>query len=41
VLAGPKASALLEKSPHMVYDKKAGWREKGRLLRELRKDRYD
>ncbi|HPF58093.1 MAG TPA: glycosyltransferase family 9 protein [Candidatus Competibacteraceae bacterium] len=45
VLAGPKASALLEKSPHIhrvvVYDKKASWREKGRLLRELRKDRYD
>jgi ADP-heptose:LPS heptosyltransferase len=45
VLVGPKASALLEKNPHIhrvvVYDKKADWREKGRLLRELRKDRYD
>jgi len=45
VLAGPKASALLEKSPHLhqvvVYDKKADWRAKGRLLRELRKGRYD
>lgn len=44
VLVGPKAGALLEKSPQIhrvvVYDKKADWREKWRLLRELRKDRY-
>jgi ADP-heptose:LPS heptosyltransferase len=45
VLVGPKARALLDKSPHIhqvvVYDKNADWRGKWRLLRELRQVRYD
>lgn len=45
VLVGPKASALLEKTPCIdrivVYDKKADWSAKWRLLRELRQDPYD
>jgi ADP-heptose:LPS heptosyltransferase len=45
VLVGPKARALLDKSPQIhqviVYDKKADWRGKWRLLRELRQVRYD
>jgi ADP-heptose:LPS heptosyltransferase len=44
VLVGPKARALLDKSPQihqvLVYDKNADWRGKGRLLRELRQVRY-
>lgn len=45
VLVGPKAQALLTRSPHLYrvipYDKKADWPTKGRLLRELRITRYD
>ena len=45
VLVGPKARALFDKSPHLhqvvVYDKNADWRGKWRLLRALRRVRYD
>ncbi|HRY15240.1 MAG: glycosyltransferase family 9 protein [Candidatus Competibacteraceae bacterium] len=45
VLVGPKARALLDKSPQIhqvvVYDKKADWRRKWRVLRGLRQVRYD
>lgn len=44
VLVGPKARALLDKSPQIhqvvVYDKNVDWRGKGRLLSELRQVRY-
>jgi lipopolysaccharide heptosyltransferase II len=45
VLVGPKACAILEKSPHIhrviPYHKKAGFIAKWRLLMELKKNRYD
>lgn len=45
VLVGPKAYAILEKSPQIhqliAYHKKAGFIAKWRLLKELRKNRYD
>lgn len=45
VLVGPKASAILERSPHIhrviLYHKKAGFMAKWRLLIQLRKNRYD
>ncbi|MFZ4790677.1 MAG: glycosyltransferase family 9 protein [Candidatus Competibacteraceae bacterium] len=45
VLVGPKAYALLEKSPQIdrviIYHKKTGFIAKWRLLMELRKNRHD
>lgn len=45
VVVGPKARAVLEKSPHIyrivVYDKRADLSGKWRFLRELWKERYD